>query len=249
MSIVRRLVFCGVIAFSAIPSVVANEPLVLRYEPYPPFVWGEEGRVEGMFAAHTKKIASTAGFKLLWRKGTYRRIMRDLYDNEGQFCVTGYSRSENSAHLVQYSEPYGYFPPRGIAVHRENIAMFKYHRHIYDILADPTIRGAFIDGAKYGEEFNRRVAAGKDRHLRISGEDEDLVRLLAKGRVHFAMVNGAQIQHFKSKIPDGNELVALYPDGMSKNSEVYIVCTLSTPKETLAKLNAVILADGMLHKN
>ena len=237
---------CLVLVSGMLSLPVFGDPLLIRYENYPPFVWGEEGRVQGEFALHTQKIAGAARLDLAWHKGTYKRIMRDLYDNVGQFCVTGYSYSQGREHLVQHTDAYGRFPPGGIAVLKENLAVFKYHAHIYDVLADPTISGVFIEGAKYGPEFSRRVAAGKDRHLHVSGGDEDLVFLLTKGRVHFAMINSAQVEYFRSRMAGAETLVALQPGGMSKGSAVHMLCTRNTPKAIIKKLNVAISSIGVL---
>lgn len=229
------------------PCVFAKDPILVRFEPYPPFVWADaQGTIDGQFAKKTQQIMVAAGLSIRWQQGSYKRIMRDLYGNRGQFCVTGYGFSPERANLVRYSLSYGRFPPGGIAVRSANVAMFQYHKHIYDVLADPTISGAFIEGASYGAEFNRRVARGEGRHIHIAGGDEDLVTLLIKGRVHFAMVNGVQLDHFKTYLDGADTLTTLYPSGMSKGAEVHVICTLNMPEGIIGQVNAAIQAIGRM---
>lgn len=241
-----RALILGFLAFLINATTVRGESsadqLLFLYEEYPPYTYTEDGQVVGSVADQARAITSKAGLDIIWQKATYGRMLRSIANSEGMapVCIAGYGSSSRKSPATWMSEPFSMSPEPGIAVHQQSLPKFSGHDSIEDILSDPTISGAFLQGANYGEGLGKLIEAGKPRHLFIGGEDNDLALMVARGRVDFAMVNPDQVAYLRDSLPGGNVLVVLTPSGLRVPEPDYILCSSGLPEAFRERLNAAI---------
>jgi len=234
----QRLCILGALMFSA-PAAHA-EMLLFQFENYPPFTWQENGELKGKLATKVQEILKVAGIESRWQNSTFKRMLRDLRIDAGPFCVAGYGYTEERAAYAQYSLPIMAFSASTFAVRAEELHLFERHEHIFNVLADKKLRGAFIEGASYGTEFDKRLAASSAQHLFVSGEDEDLIVLLANRRVNYAMVTSDQIDYYRTRIPGAESIMPLHLEGRDESKLVYMLCSKSVDPSLIERINTVI---------
>ena len=232
------LCILGALMFSA--STAHAKPLLFQFENYPPFTWQENGELKGKLATKTQEILKAAGIETRWQNSTFKRMLRDMKIDAGPFCIAGYGYTEERAAYAQFSLPIMELPASTFAVRSEERHLFEHHEHIFDVLADKSLRGAFIEGASYGAEFDKRLAASSAQHLFVSGEDEDLIVLLANRRVHYAMVSSDQIEYYRTRILGAESIVSLHLQDRDDSKLVYILCSKSVDSGLIERINDVI---------
>ena len=97
-----------------------------------------------------------------------------------------------------------------------------------------------MQGAIYGVEEMPLIEAGKSRHLKVGGDDNDLAQLLVRGRVHYTLINPVQVEYLQHTMDGGENLVGLVPEGMSPSQPSYIICSQSLPRAWRDRINAAI---------
>ena len=214
--------------------------LQFLHEEYPPYVYQKDGVVFGAVVDLTADIVGRAGFALNWRSSAYRRLIRELQLSDKPLCATAYSGQHKEVYDVLASEQFAWFPGSALAIRKSDIHLFEKHRSIANILSDTSLRGAFLMGAQY-IGVDEDVRAGRvERHILIGSSDVELGLLVARGRVHFAVINPDQTNYLMTEVPSASNLTVYRATGMAPPRKVGFICSKATGAETMQRLNEAI---------
>ncbi len=216
------------------------QTLPLLHEEYPPYVYQKEGDVVGMVADLATEIVGRAGYTIEWRRSNYRRLLREIQLSDKPLCAAAYGGQHRDLYGFLASKPIAWFPGSALAVRKSDMHLFNKHKSIADILNDRSLRGAFLMGANY-TGVDEDVLAGRiERHILVSSSDTELGLLVARGRVHFAVINPDQTQHLTIEVPSASNLIVYRATGMAPPREVGFICSKATDAETMQRLNDAI---------
>ena len=216
----------------------SGKVLQLLHEDYPPYVYRKDGKVIGTVAKLATDIASRAGFAIEWRQTYYRRLVREIQLSTKPLCAAGYNQLHKDTYDVVVSKPFAWFPGSALAIRKSDVDLFEKHRSITDIMNDKSLRGAFLMGAKYkgvGEDVKKGHV---ERHILIGSTDVELGLLVARGRVHFAVLNPDQTDHLRADV--ASNLASYRPTGMAPPRNVGFICSKATSDEISRRLNDAI---------
>ncbi len=248
-SLMRTVIFpFAYLAVAMAPPSEASDTIAFLYEDYPPYTFQQEGKVVGTVVAKVEAIAAAAGLTVKWRQATFSRMLRSIANGKGTppVCIAGYGTTPERAATSWISKPFAMSSGSGIAVLKDNLEKFKDHESIVDILTDKAISGAFLQGATYSDVQTPLIEAGRERHLFIGGDDNDLAVMVVRGRVDFAMVNPDQVEYLQRALPGGQQLVALKPKGMRPPGSEHILCSRNLPEGMRDRINEAIEALKLL---
>lgn len=218
----------------------SQEVLQLLHENYPPYVYLKDGQVVGTVAELATEILDRAGYIIEWRITNYRRLVREIELSSTPLCAAGYNEQHNQTYNVLASKPFIWFPGSALAIRKADLNLFSGHESISDILSDETLRGAFLMGAQY-IGVDAKVQAGEvERHILIGSTDVDLGLLVAKGRVHFALINPDQTNHIIQNNDLASNLMVYRPSGMASPRHVGFICSKATSGDVMNRINASI---------
>lgn len=218
----------------------ASQVLELLHEEYPPYIYTSDGKVVGTEAALVIEILGRAGFRVKWRMTNYRRLVREIQLSGKPLCAPGYSQSHQESYGVAASKPFAWFAGTALAIRKTDIDLFSKHTSIFDVMNDQQLRGAFLMGARY-QGVDENVRAGKvDRHILIGSTDVELGLLVARGRVHFALINPDQTNYLIENNEPASNLMVFQPTDMAGPRQVGFICSEATTEDILDRINASI---------
>jgi uncharacterized protein (TIGR02285 family) len=233
-----------VTSFGAIAIEPTSQPQEIHflYEDYPPFFWHKKGRAEGSTVQKIDTILSRTNLKANWQLTTFARMMRTITDNHSATCIGGYSKTAAKEKLGWFSLPFAIAPQNAIAVRRDNYRLFQKYTSILDVLGDKTLHGGFLKGPVYDKMMQPHIDRGKSRHIFISGGDNDLATIVARGRVQFAPLNQAQITFYNDNTTETVKLVAVPMADIAPPRTLHIMCSWSLPEAIRDRIDAAISA-------
>ncbi len=214
--------------------------LQFLHEDYPPYIYKKNGKVVGTVATLATEIAGRAGYVIKWRQTAYRRLVREVQLSSGPLCAAGYHQGHRDSYDVLASKPFGWFPGSALAIRTSDFHLFDKHGSISDIMNDASLRGAFLMGAKY-IGVSEDVRSGRvERHILIGSTDVELGLLVARNRVHFAVINSDQTNYMIKNVDSASNLAVYRPSGMAPPRDVGFICSKTTDDEIWQRLNNAI---------
>ena len=222
-----------------------SQVLELLHEDYPPYIYISDGKVVGSEAALVTEILGRAGFQVKWRMTNYRRLVREIQLSTKPLCAPGYNQSHQESYGVAASRPFAWFAGTALAIRKTDLDLFSKHTSISDVMSDQQLRGAFLMGARY-QGVAEDVRAGKvDRHILIASTDVELGLLVARGRVHFALINPDQTNYLIENNKLAANLMAFQPTEMAGPRHVGFICSKASMGKILDRINASIEPLGL----
>jgi len=214
--------------------------LQFLHEEYPPYVYIKDGVVVGAVAKLAGDIVGRAGYAIEWSSSNYRRLIREILLSDKPLCAAGYSGQHENTYDVLASKQIAWFPGTALAIRNSDVHLFEKHKSIAKIMGDTSLRGAFLMGAQY-TGVDEDVRSGRvDRHILISSSDTELGLLVARGRVHFAVINPDQTNYLATEVPSAANLMVFRATGMAPPRKVGFICSKATGAEIMERLNEAI---------
>lgn len=237
-NVIRHIAHIVLYLFITTTSVTA-QTVEFVFEDHPPFTFSENGIVKGIFVDSTHQAAAAAGLKIVWTERSFNRINRDLDEGVTPICITGASNSSNPQKFY-VSSPIGHFGQTGFLVreeHREQLEMLKNTSSLFAT----GLRGGFVKGGHYAIPYDEYVKQSDTTHLVLSTTHEQIVQLIARGRVDFTIENELMFPVNQRQVNRaGNNLAFVVLPDAPKVRTAHIVCTRTVPEDVLARLEASI---------
>jgi hypothetical protein len=212
------------------------------FEDHPPFTYSEGDAVKGIFAEAAEKALATSDTEILWQKGTYNRIKRQLSEQRSAFCVAGHAKGGSLEDNLWYSRAFARFGKSGLLVRTADKARFEEIATVEDLFLKTNLIGGFVSGAVYAVPYQRYLPNSPAQHLLASSSHEQLAQLVAKGRIDFVFENEMMVKLHQATVEGGSSLDFVWLPGMPEGRDAYIVCTKKVNEATLARIDSGIEA-------
>lgn len=234
------------VAYQAGDEKLGGQEKILQflYEDYPPYTYIQDGKVVGIVADLATNIINQAGYDVEWRLTNYRRLVREIQLSAKPLCAAGYNQLHQATYDIMASKPFAWFPGSALAIRKADLHLFDRHKSFGDILDDQQLRGAFLMGARY-LGVGTDIRTGRvDRHILIGTTDVELGLLVARGRVHFALINPDQTNYLIRTSKLASNLMVFRAGEMAGPRHVGFICSNATAGEIWQRINDSIAPLG-----
>lgn len=230
---------CAALLVAAIGAIapLSAQSIEFRYEDHPPFTFEANAEPAGIFIGITEQSARLAGFNIVWKKSTFNRLKRDLEDGIEPFCVTGHSNATDFEGKWHTTEAIGHFGRAGFLVRAADKADFLKVGSLQALFEKTEFVGGFVKGAVYAVPYEKFLATSHEKHLITSSTHEQLVRLVAKGRLDFVFINDVMLPSQQALAEGDAELDFVTFPEMPYGASAHIRCTKAFPAEWMARLD------------
>ena len=238
---VGRICVAWLLAVIGAVIPLSAQSIEFRYEDHPPFTFEKDGEPAGIFIGITEQSAKLAGFNIIWKKSTFNRLKRDLEEGVERFCVTGHSKASDSEGKWHTTEAIGHFGRAGFLVRAEDRPDFLKVGSLQALFEKTEFVGGFVKGAVYAVPYEKFLATSHSKHLITSSTHEQLVQLVAKGRLDFVFINDVMLPSQQALAEGDAKLDFVTFSEMPYGASAHIRCTKAFPAAQVARLNRGIL--------
>lgn len=232
-----RVTRAGVAACVAFSSVAwADAPLLVTYPERPPYYYTEAGVPQGTLLLMAWRIFEEAGIPVALSSRPPARVLNEVAQGSPPSCSIGWFKNAERERFGRFSLPFFHDRPLRLVVHSDRLADFRRFPSLSDVLASRP-RIGIVAGFSYGLMHEQLLGAARERVDRV----EQLMRMVAAGRIDLALVNEMEFEYFKEREGVGRlPLQTLsFPDAPAGNAR-HVICSRSVPPATLERIDQAI---------
>ena len=234
--------FVGCAAALARGARAGREPLPVLYIDRPPYYQTlPDGSAGGALVEIARLVLERAGVPHRFVEMPARRILQMIRKGES-VCSVGWFRTRERESFARFSEPIYRNLPIGAMVRREAASRWPPRPTLRDALGSGLVLG-MVNGYRYGPEVDALVARLRPPVVRVAGGQENLLRMLARGRVDWMLVCPEEAGYRFRRDPDlaARTVLVRFRDAPPGNRR-YILFSRSVPPGVVKAVNEAIRA-------
>lgn len=219
---------------------VEEPPLQIVFEEYQPFFHQEEdGTVSGLYGTPAAEVFNHAGIDFQWQRVSFNRLIRMLQQDRRPACAVGYGHVEERSKYARISDMFVKGSPIVLVARPDVAPRLREHGTLKMIVADPTVKGAFVSTPESRSLFDH-VPEALERNLLVNVEDAQLFDMVGTGRADYALLNRDTANFLNAERGGDLEIVML--DDLTKTTDRYIMCSRAVSEHIMDRINAGIAA-------
>jgi polar amino acid transport system substrate-binding protein len=211
-----------------LPAAIRGETLELAY-PEEDGIEQSPGHFAFDFLRAAEMVANDSGLAVHWTALPHKRVMRQLEQQQPDFCIAGAGITPEREKLGKFTLPY--YEDRMISVlalSSQRAALNKAHS-LEELVASGNTTFLGYMGANYGTQVQAQVEKLGDRLSSSPRNMTQMLDMLERGRADFALLpNRYALNYLALRGERDRFIVHTYPD-MHRDFHTAFLCTKPVP--------------------
>ncbi len=220
----------------------AATPLTVLYIHRPPYYQTEpDGSAGGALVEIARLVFQRAGIPHRFVRMPPRRVLHAIRQGE-PVCSVGWFRTRERETFARFSDPIYQNLPPGALVRRPAANRWPARPTLEQAMRSGLVLGV-VKGYRYGPPVERLLARLRPRTVRVAGGQENLLRMVARGRVDWMLICPEEAGYRFRTDPDlaARTVFVRFRDAPPGNHR-YIMFSRSVPTEVIRAVNRAIRA-------
>lgn len=171
----------------------AQTVLEVGFFERPPYYHRENGDVTGIVADLVTDALALAEVDYRYVEMPSNRLFREAARRQDPFCTIGWFRTPEREALFRFSLPLYRDKPLVLLSLRILQPFFSTYTTLEQVLADNSLTIGVISFFSYGSEVDATLAASRAPREVVAGEQVNLVKMLAAGRISYLLAAPEEI--------------------------------------------------------
>jgi len=213
----------------------------ISYIERPPYYFTENGQATGFLFDLQKKIFNDANIKVNFISLPAKRALKRVKRPHELHCSIGWFKTPKREKFANFTLPIYQNKPLAIVVKKKNSSKIENYSTLKEIFLDKKLTSTKIDGFSYGTFVDQLIKELSPAFYTITGEQQQLIRMLAKERMTYLLVAPEEIATLiKSNKLDPLEFTVFKLTDIPAGNKRYLMCNKSVNQETIDKINISI---------
>ncbi|GFM38437.1 substrate-binding periplasmic protein [Desulfovibrio psychrotolerans] len=215
------------------------------YMERPPYYYTKDHKPAGFLLEQSLRVFQKAGVEVRVRSLPAKRILQIVQEGQAQVAAIGWFKSKDRLAWASFSSPLYRDQPL-IALHRKKAKDgLGETSSLSDLFTNPQLRLGVLDGYSYGDQVDDSIRRLSPPRFVLSGDQVQLVRMLAAGRVDYMLIAPEEVSHLLLSAGENERdfsftLLADVPEGNTR----YIMFSRSVSPEIIRRVNLVLQEAG-----
>jgi uncharacterized protein (TIGR02285 family) len=231
----------AIVTFMAAASggTAAGGVLTIYYAERPPYSHTlQNGTAAGMLVDASRDILRLTDIQFEFKQMPVPRILQMLDNADHAGAALGFFRTPGRMEKFKFSDAMYDDGPLCIVYTTPTLLQGRDHAELARILEQPGIRIGAMGGYSYGEKADAILKAhGKSMH-RITGDTEQLYKMLTAGRINGFLARKPDIDHAAGKYGQGTTHAIL--QDVPLHQYRYLMFSRNVGNDLIGKVNAAI---------
>ncbi len=232
-------------AFFCLSGRAEAQVIEVLYMERPPYYHTQNNQPAGFLLEQSLRAFRQAGVEVKIRSLPAKRILQIVREGQTQVAAIGWFKSKDRLAWASFSSPLYRDQPL-IALHRKKAKDgLGETSSLSDLFTNPQLRLGVLDGYSYGDQVDDSIRRLSPPRFVLSGDQVQLVRMLAAGRVDYMLVAPEEVSHLLLSAGENERdfsftLLADVPEGNTR----YIMFSRSVSPEIIRRVNLVLQEAG-----
>lgn len=175
-----------------LPNIILSqsldvEEIIIHYNERPPYMFKDDGEVEGLTANPVNTVFNKVGLPYRWVKTSSKKQMVLLEKDKGRNCLVGWFKNSEREKFAKYTHHIYQDRPQ-IAITRMDNKKIKEQITVDEILANPDLVLLTKEGYSYGQYLDKKFDIHKPNKLDIVEDSTVMLKLLYMKRSDYFFV-------------------------------------------------------------
>ena len=215
--------------------------LQISYIERPPYYFTKNEQATGFLLDLQKKIFNDAGINVHFVSLPAKRVLKRVKRPHELHCSIGWFKTPKREKFANFSLPIYQNRPLAIIVKKKNSSKIENYSTLKEIFLDKRLTSTKIDGFSYGTFVDQLIKDLSPEFYTITGEQQQLIRMLAKERMTYLLVAPEEIATLiKSNKLNPSEFTIFRLADIPAGNKRYIMCSKGVDQEVIDKINLSI---------
>ena len=213
----------------------------ISYIERPPYYFTKNGQATGFLFDLQKKILNDANVKVHFVSLPAKRALKRVKRPHELHCSIGWFKTPKREKFANFSLPIYQNRPLAIVVKKKNSSKLENYSTLKDVFLDKKLTSTRIDGFSYGTFVDKLIEDLSPKFYTITGEQQQLIRMLAKERMTYLLVAPEEISALiKSNKLDPSKFTVFSLSDIPAGNKRYLMCSKGVGQETIDRINISI---------
>jgi len=233
LSIFLCLIFLSQLSFS--------KPLKVYYVERPPYYFTKNKVPTGFLLNLQKKILNDANITVTFIPLPIKRILRKIKEKNSPYCSLGWFKTKSREKYANFTLPIYQNSPLVVISLKSNAKVIQEHTSLENLFLDKALTSVQLDGFSYGDKIDELIKKHQPQVYYITGEAQQLIRMLAKKRISYLLIAPEEIKTILStnNLNPKKFSTTSFQD-MGQGNKRYLICGKGVDKKTINKINKSI---------
>jgi uncharacterized protein (TIGR02285 family) len=168
------------------------------------------------------------------------RQTEEIRRAEGPVCGLGWFKRPEREEFAVFTAPIYHDRP-SVAVARKDDARFPIPTMLQQVFADPGAKLIVKTGYSYGATIDAWIERHRPDREESAGSNEEILNMIANNRGDYAVMAAEEAEYLLQRdLPLGAVLRVVELSDAPQGEQRYLMCSKSTPLDTLVKLNTAL---------
>nr|WP_315487207.1 transporter substrate-binding domain-containing protein [uncultured Undibacterium sp.] len=214
------------------------ETITVAWRHKPPHQYIENGKEKGALLELAKQVFADTKLNARFVEEPAKRIWHNFSSGTTNYCSFGWYKIPGREAIVQFSQSFHKDPPHTLIVSAKALSKVRTHKTLTNLLQDPQLSLAIVDGVSYGETIDNLFRQSKNRIIRSSAAPAIMARMINADRASFMFIDREDWHHLQATESNLNELTQLDMQDMPPGLDRYIVCSKDVATAVMNKIDA-----------
>ncbi|MEC5397975.1 transporter substrate-binding domain-containing protein [Uliginosibacterium sp. H1] len=218
----------------------AADPLVMLYDPRPPLLDVQDGKLVGEMGVRAQRALAASGLRYQLKPAPVQRQLSMIEHGTVPVCAVGRVHNEERARIGVFSSPF-FVSRRYVALVRDGFRKEERAPRLLDWAAAPEARWGVKSGFHYSDYVRRQLRIARAHVLGFSRDNEDFVALLGAGRIDFVLMHEDEAELSLRGLPAPvTDVRIVQLADLAEGEMRYFYCNRHVPPATLQQINQAI---------
>lgn len=213
----------------------------VSYIERPPYYFTKEKEATGFLFKLQKKILDDTNIKVHFVSLPAKRALKRIKKSNGLHCSIGWFKTVEREKFANFTLPIYQNRPLVVITKKQNSSQLEKYSTLKEIFLDKKLTSTKIDGFSYGTFVDKLIKDLKPTFYTITGEQQQLIRMLAKGRMTYMLVAPEEIATLiKSNKLNTADFTVFSLSDVPAGNKRYLMCSKGVEKDIINKINLSI---------
>jgi polar amino acid transport system substrate-binding protein len=213
----------------------------ISYIERPPYYFTKNKQATGFLFDLQKKIFSDANIEVHFVSLPAKRALKRVRRPHELHCSIGWFKTPEREKFANFTLPIYQNRPLAIVVKKKNSSKLENYSTLKDIFLDKKLTSTRIDGFSYGTFVDKLIKELSPEFYTITGEQQQLIRMLAKERMTYLLVAPEEIATLISiNNLNAEDFTVFRLKDIPAGNKRYLMCSKGVDQEVIDKINLSI---------
>lgn len=219
-----------------------DEPITIYFHVRPPYAEpGAPAGVKGLLVTPVIQALNDARLSAQWIEMPPARQTEEIRRAVAPVCGLGWFKRPEREEFATFSAPI-YKDRPSVIVTRKDDTRFAAPASLQQVFADPRFKLIVKTGYSYGETIDAWLLQYRPPGEESAGGNEAVLNMIANNRNDYVIMAAEEADHLLVRdAPLGEALHAIDLTDAPEGEQRYLMCSRTTPADTIARLNAELV--------